>query len=393
MKKQIYTFMLCCLSLPIWAQSGIDNVLKNIESNNKTLKASQQLNESQKLEAKVGNYLPNPTVELNQLWTDKNTGNNVNEFAVVQSFDFPTVYFNKKKLTKTKANASDYLYATTRQQILLKAQLVCHEIIYLRQQQHLLNNRQKNAALLAALYKQRYDNGDANQLEYNKIVLEKINADNASRRNQAALKAQLEQLQALNGGVEINFSDTRFSNLPTLPAFAELENEYINNDPNLKNLSTTAESAQQSIKVSRSLSLPKFDIGYRHNGGSGEKMNGFRIGMSIPLWENRNTVKQAKAQAEYTAFNFEDNKQIVKATLQDLYLQAEALYVSCSEYAQTLSLQRNENILNKALEAGQISMIEYFVEIALLYDSIQNYLDVEKEYHNIVAQLMQYKLT
>lgn len=392
MKKQIYTFMLCCLSLPIWAQSGIDNVLKNIESNNKTLKARQQLNESQKLEAKVGNYLPNPTVELNQLWTDKNTGNNVNEFAVVQSFDFPTVYFNKKKLTKTKANASDYLYATTRQQILLKAQLVCHEIIYLRQQQHLLNNRQKNAALLAALYKQRYDNGDANQLEYNKIVLEKINADNASRRNQAALKAQLEQLQALNGGVEINFSDTRFSNLPTLPAFAELENEYINNDPNLKNLSTTAESAQQSIKVSRSLSLPKFDIGYRHNGGSGEKMNGFRIGMSIPLWENRNTVKQAKAQAEYTAFNFEDNKQIVKATLQDLYLQAEALYVSCSEYAQTLSLQRNENILNKALEAGQISMIEYFVEIALLYDSIQNYLDVEKEYHNIVAQLMQYKL-
>lgn len=392
MKKQIYTFMLCCLSLPIWAQSGIDNVLKNIESNNKTLKASQQLNESQKLEAKVGNYLPNPTVELNQLWTDKNTGNNVNEFAVVQSFDFPTVYFNKKKLTKTKANASDYLYATTRQQILLKAQLVCHEIIYLRQQQHLLNNRQKNAALLAALYKQRYDNGDANQLEYNKIVLEKINADNASRRNQAALKAQLEQLQALNGGVEINFSDTRFSNLPTLPAFAELENEYINNDPNLKNLSTTAESAQQSIKISRSLSLPKFDIGYRHNGGSGEKMNGFRIGMSIPLWENRNTVKQAKAQAEYTAFNFEDNKQIVKATLQDLYLQAEALYVSCSEYAQTLSLQRNENILNKALEAGQISMIEYFVEIALLYDSIQNYLDVEKEYHNIVAQLMQYKL-
>ncbi len=392
MKKQIYTVMLCCLSLPIWAQYGIDNVLKNIESNNKTLKASQQLNESQKLEAKVGNYLPNPTVELNQLWTDKNTENNVNEFAVVQSFDFPTVYFNKKKLTKTKANASDYLYATTRQQILLKAQLVCHEIIYLRQQQHLLNNRQKNAALLAALYKQRYDNGDANQLEYNKIVLAKINADNASRRNQAALKAQLEQLQALNGGVEINFSDTRFSNLPTLPAFAELENEYINNDPNLKNLSTTAESAQQSIKVSRSLSLPKFDIGYRHNGGSGEKMNGFRIGMSIPLWENRNTVKQAKAQAEYTAFNFEDNKQIVKATLQDLYLQAEALYVSCSEYAQTLSLQRNENILNKALEAGQISMIEYFVEIALLYDSIQNYLDVEKEYHNIVAQLMQYKL-
>ncbi len=393
MKKQIYTLaMLCSLSLPALAQSGIDNVLKSIENNNKTLKASQQLNESQKLEAKVGNFLPNPTVELNQLWADKSVGGNANELAVVQSFDFPTVYFSKKKLTKTKVEASDYLYATARQQILLKAQLVCHEIIYLRQQQNLLNNRQRNAALLASLYKQRYDNGDANQLEYNKIVLEKINTDNASRRNQAALNAQLKQLQALNGGSDINFSDTKFSNLPNLPAFAELENEYISNDPNLKNLSTTAKSAQQSIKVSRALSLPKFDIGYRHNGGSGEKMNGFRIGMSIPLWENRNTVKQAKAQAEYTAINLEDNKQTVKATIQDLYLQAEALHISCTEYAKTLSLQRNEEILNKALEAGQISMIDYFVEIALLYDSIQNYLEVEKEYHNIVAQLMQYKL-
>ena len=47
---------------------------------------------------------------------------------------------------------------------------------------------------------------------------------------------------------------------------------------------------------------------------------------------------------------------------------------------------------NKALETGQISMIDYFVEITLLYDSMQNYLDVEKEYQNAVAQLLQYQL-
>lgn len=37
-------------------------------------------------------------------------------------------------------------------------------------------------------------------------------------------------------------------------------------------------------------------------------------------------------------------------------------------------------------------MIDYFVEITILYDSIQNFLEVEKEYHNLVAQLLQYKL-
>jgi hypothetical protein len=65
---------------------------------------------------------------------------------------------------------------------------------------------------------------------------------------------------------------------------------------------------------------------------------------------------------------------------------------SRNEYAEALSSQRTDELLNKALETGQISMIDYFVEITLLYDSMQNYLDVEKEYQNAVAQLLQYQL-
>ena len=37
-------------------------------------------------------------------------------------------------------------------------------------------------------------------------------------------------------------------------------------------------------------------------------------------------------------------------------------------------------------------MLEYFVEITLLYDSMQNYLDVEREYRNVMGQLLQYTL-
>lgn len=393
MRNNIYTtFLLLCLTLPIFAQSGISDVLKSIENNNKALQAGQRLNESQKLEACTGNYLPNPTVELNQLWADRSAGGNANELAVIQSFDFPTVYFNKNKLAKLKSSASDYQYAATRQQILLKAQQICQEIIYLRKQKHLLDERLKNAERLEALYNQRFASGDANQLELNKIQLEKINANNASRRNQSALRSQLEQLQALNGGVPIEFGEDEFISTPVLPEFSQLEATYLDADPTLKSLEGESESARREIKVSRALTLPKFDIGYRRNGGSDQTMNGFRIGMSIPLWENKNTVKRAKAQAEYTALNVEDNTQTLKATLKELYLQAQSLQLSKEEYARTLANQRSEELLNKSLEAGQISMIDYFVEITILYDSIQNYLEVEKEYHNLLAQLLQYTL-
>ncbi len=393
MRKNIY---ILCLSLTIasssFAQNGIEKVLQSIETNNPSLQASQQLNKAQKLEARTGIFLPNPTVELNQLWADKSVGGNSYEFAAVQSFDFPTVYSHKNKLARMKSELSDFQYASSRQEILLTAQQVCQEIIYLRQQKQLLDRRSRNAERLSELYQQRLANGDANQLEFNKIQLEKINTNNARRLNAAALKAQLEKLQTLNGGIAIDFTDSIFPVTVSLPEYPQLETEYLAADPTLKSLQSESLSAQRTVKVNRALTLPKFDVGYRRNGGSETQMNGFRVGLSIPLWENKNTVKQAKLQAEYTLTNTLANQQNVKATLKELYLQAQALENSRNEYAQALSHQRNEELLTKALEAGQISMIDYFVEISILYDSMQNYLDVEKEYQNTVAQLLKYKL-
>ena len=371
MKRIYILFWLSLSAFGVQAQPGINRVLESIEANNKTLLAGKQMTEAQKLEANTGKYLANPTVELNQLWADRSAGGNSNELAVVQAFDFPTVYSNKNKLAKLKSATYDHQYAASRQQILLSAKQICLEIVYLRKQKNILDSRLKNAERLAALYHQRLESGDANQMELNKIQLEKINAQNASRLNEAALRAQLEKLRNLNGGITIDFTD---------------------DNPSLKSLAGETETANREVKLSRAQSLPKFDLGYRRNGGSEEKMNGFRIGMSIPLWENKNTVKTAKAQAEYAAANMDDNTQALKSTLRELYTQAQALQNSSAEYAQALASQRNEELLNKALEAGQISMIDYFVEITLLYDSIQNYLDVEKEYHTLVAQLLQYTL-
>lgn len=392
MKKIIYTTFLTGLSFLSQAQSDIGNILTSIAVNNKTLQASGHLTEAQKLEARTGNYLSNPTIEFNQLWGDKTTGGNINELAVVQSFDFPTVYANKNKLAGLKSTGYDYQFAGIRQQILLLAQQTCLEIIYLRKQQALLDERLENARHLSELYAKRLEQGDANQLELNKIQLELLNAQNGARLNSAALKAKQEQLQTLNGGIPIEFTGTQYPVSENLPDFQQLESEYMAQDPNLKNLSTQAEIAGREIRLSRAQSLPKFDIGYRRNGGSDETLNGFVVGLSIPLFENKNTVRKAKAQFEYSNAVIEDNTRNLKSNLQQLYEQATALQTSCKEYSEILTEQHSVELLNKALMAGQISMIDYFVELTTFYDSRQNYLDVEKEYYNTLAQLYQYKL-
>ena len=375
------------------AQSSIDQVLRSIETNNKSLQANTKMTDAQKLEAQTGKFLANPSVEWEQMWGNRNNPGSEYTLTVKQSLDFPTTYSNKNKLANLKANTIVFQSAAYRQQLLLNAKQTCIEIIYLRKQKSLLDERLANAETMFALYKKRFESGDANQLELNKIQLELLNAQNQSRLNKAALTAAEEQLRNLNGGKPITFDATDYPAGEELINFDQLQAAFMDADPNLKSLTGNQEIANREVKLSRSLTLPKFDVGYKRNAASDHvASNGFMVGVSIPLFENKNTVKKAKAQAEFATASLEDNRLNLKTNLQQLYQQAEALQISRADYAKVLEQQRNIELLNKALNAGQLSVIDYFTELSTIYDSHQSYLDVEKEYHSILAQLYQYKL-
>lgn len=375
------------------AQNSIDQVLKSIETNNKSLQANTKMTDAQKLEAQTGKFLANPSVEWEQMWGNRNNPGSEYTLTVKQSLDFPTTYSNKNKLANLKANTIGFQSAAYRQQLLLNAKQTCIEIIYLRKQKSLLDERLANAETMFALYKKRFESGDANQLELNKIQLELLNAQNQSRLNKAALTAAEEQLRNFNGGNSITFDATDYPTGEELINFDQLQAAFMEADPNLKSLTGDQEIANREVKLSRSLTLPKFDVGYKRNAAKDHvASNGFMVGVSIPLFENKNTVKKAKAQAEFATASLEDNRLNLKTNLQQLYQQAEALQISRADYAKVLEQQRNIELLNKALNAGQLSVIDYFTELTTIYDSHQSYLDVEKEYHNILAQLYQYKL-
>lgn len=375
------------------AQSSIDQVLRSIETNNKSLQANTKMTDAQKLEAQTGKFLANPSVEWEQMWGNRNNPGSEYTLTVKQSLDFPTTYSNKNKLANLKANTIGFQSAAYRQQLLLNAKQTCIEIIYLRKQKSLLDERLANAETMFALYKKRFESGDANQLELNKIQLELLNAQNQSRLNKAALTAAEEQLRNLNGGKPITFDATDYPAGEELINFDQLQAAFMDADPNLKSLTGNQEIANREVKLSRSLTLPKFDVGYKRNAASDHvASNGFMVGVSIPLFENKNTVKKAKTQAEFATASLEDNRLNLKTNLQQLYQQAEALQISRADYAKVLEQQRNIELLNKALNAGQLSVIDYFTELSTIYDSYQSYLDVEKEYHSILAQLYQYKL-
>ena len=87
----------------VQAQNSIEQVLKNIETNNKELQANAQLITSQKLESKTDNNLPDPTLSYAHLWGAKDKNETIGELVVSQSFDFPSLYATRNKLNRLKA--------------------------------------------------------------------------------------------------------------------------------------------------------------------------------------------------------------------------------------------------------------------------------------------------
>ncbi len=393
MKRYLIIATLITATLSATAQTSIEDVLSSVETNNKELQANRQLITAQKLASKLDNNLPDPSVSYVHQYGNREGMGIQGELVASQSFDFPSVYVQRHKLAKAKGESYDRQGAEVRQQILLQAKEVCLDLVFLNQQKSLLDQRRQNAEQLAALYEMRLKNGDASILETNKINLELLNAKNEARMNEAARVAKLHELATLNGGVAIHFTDTVYQPVETPQSFVDLQQEAVPANRQLLALQGEKSAALRQLGVSKSLWLPGFELGYRLNTATGgERFNGFLVGITIPLFSNRNNVKQAKAQSLYTDLQIESTTTTVENELLQLYNQSVALKTSIDEYQSVLKSQNNLALLNKAIQSGQISMIEYFVDVTTLYQSMQNYMQLQNEYQKVMAQLYKHQL-
>ena len=393
MKQFIIIATLASAVFSVNGQNSIDAVLRSVEANNKELQANSQLTVSKKLEAKLDNNLADPSVSYVHQYGNREGMGFQGELVASQSFDFPSVYVQRNKLAKSKAVSFDNQGAEFRQQILLQAKVLCLDLVLLNQQKALLDQRRHNAEQLSELYAMRLQSGDANILETNKIDLELLNAKTEARMNEAARIAKLQELATLNGGIAIDFTDTTYRQTDEVLSFEELRSDAITSNPQLLTLKSEQVAAQRQLSVNKAKGLPGFELGYRLNtAAGGERFNGFLVGVSIPLFSNRNNVRQAKAQSLYTDLQLESTTSAVESELHQLYNQSLALKTSMDEYNTVLKSQNSLALLNKAIQTGQISMIEYFVDVTTLYQSMQNYMQLQNEYQKVMAQLYKYKL-
>lgn len=403
--------ILCaCLALAagMHAQNSIDAILRQVEANNRQLQANAQTVRAQKLENRASNNLADPTLSYAHLWDSDDKNITVGELVIAQSFDFPSLYVSRARLNRLKGQSLDAQSDALRQQILLQAQEACLDIIHLRRRQQLLDERLKNAEELAAFYQRRLETGDASSLETNKINLELLNVRTEARLNRTALDSKLKELTALNGNQSLvpgrpmpdgpaaataqNLGLTDYPSVPLPADFGPLCEELLASDPTLLSLQNESLAAQKQLSVSRQGWLPGLEVGYRRNTESRHPLNGIVVGFSFPIFQNQGKVKAARSQALSIDYQKENARLSASTALWQLYDEACNLHASMQEYAETFGRQQDLKLLRQALEGGQISMIEYFVEVSALYQSQANLLQLENQYQKVMARIYKNKL-
>lgn len=391
--KNIILIKLFVFSLAINtnAQSTVDSVLSGIARNNKSIMANTQYLEVNTMKFKTGLSPVNPDVSFDYMLGSPGIAGNQSDLSITQSFDFPTVYSKKKKLSAQQiAQAGSQLMAK-RLEILMEARLTCLELIYQNKLQVHLSQRKQNYEKLLNSFETSLKMGEGNIMDVNKTKLQLIEINREFQQNFSQIKQLNQKLSGLNGGNAIVFSDTVYPDLPAVPVFEQLEKEIQKNDPVLQFLEQEKLISQKQLELSKALSLPRFEAGYRYQGILGQKFQGFHAGITIPLWENKNTVKTSEANLLHVDLNLSEQSNKSYYELKQHYEQYMQLQTTLLEYQGVFSSLNNQSLLYKSLSLGQISTIEYFMEMNYYYSALTNYLQVEKEFHEVIAVLYRYR--
>lgn len=389
MKKIILAAMAFAAVVSAKAQD-INSVLKSVEQNNMELKALLKGNEAADIENKSQNTLEDLSIEYSPFFQSETSGIASSELVITQGFDFPTLYGARKKAGQLQRNVLDMQYQTARRDILVNAKKLCLDIINYNKQKQLLQERRKNADELLAMFELKFKNGDATSLELNKIKLDRMNLETELVQADTKHANAMQQLQALNGGLPIEVNMTEY---PQAPADDEVTmyEKAVATDWTVRTAQASVLAAEQDVKVNKQSWIPKFEIGYRRNTEGDNASNGFLIGGSIPLFSSKNKVKIAKARQTEAVMQHANARINAENSTRTMINQMKQLKASADAYDVPL-MRQTLKLLRTAVENGEISVTEYYVEADNIYKNMITYMDIERQYQDALTEIYKNEL-
>ncbi len=370
---------------------NIEKIIAVVEKNNTTLISLRKDAEAERIGNKRGLSLSNPEFAFNYLWGSPESIGNRKDISILQSFDFPTAYGYRNQISEYRNIQVELEYEKQHKSIITQTRLVYNGLIYSGLMSTELLRRTENARKLAESYKTRYNIGEASIIDYNKAEVFLLNTIKDGELNEIDKNALLAELQILNGGIPVEFTDSLFQLQAVAEDFEQWYVQVEQNNPVLQWLKQEVSISRNNEKLNTAMSLPKLQAGYMSEDVVGQQYQGIAFGLTIPLLENKNTVKYAKAKTIAIESIEADTKLQFYNNLKALHTKAISLQNSLNDYQLNLQKYNNSGLLLKALDKGELSLVEYFYELSLYYESIDRLLVLKKSLNDTIAELNRYQ--
>ncbi len=372
-------------------KGSLQNLLNEISENNMRLLALKELTEAQKISNRTGLNPKNPEVEFNYLYGQQPLTGNRKDLKIIQSFDFPTSYIYKSQVANLKNKQSDYEFRKEYLSVMQSARLLYIDLIYQNAYIQELNTWLEHARKLSDSYESRFKKGDANILEYNKAFLNLASQQRLLNDHNIQRQKILSEIVSLNGGEGISIPDTN-AYLPQIePDFEKWYLSIKNSNPDILWMQQEAEINSRMVKLNSSLALPKLTAGYMSESLPDEQFKGVTVGISIPLWENKNIVSSSKKKSLASQNLYLDLQKQFYLSLKAAHEKALSLIENAKNYRSGIQSHTNAEFLKKAFEAGEISLIDYITELSYYYQNVDNLLILEHDAGVAAAELLYYQ--
>ena len=255
----------------------------------------------------------------------------------------------------------------------LEAMDLLAQITYYNQALAIYDERLQQEKQLADSYEKRLAAGDANKLEANRARLSLADVEADAAKFHTERDILMLQLQTLCGGAEVSYNGTDYLALNIAPEVSlKALQEAQNNQQQLV--------AEHELKTTKAQSMPSLSAGYMAELTDDEKWNGVTIGLSIPLWNNRHNLKRARLQVESARSEAVDAAYQLEQAAAAQRLRTERYHDIAQKMQQKLANASSTALLRKALDEGEISLVEYTIENSDLFDLRIKALEAERDY-------------
>ena len=385
--RTIAITLLLSASLPIAKAQDFSAILNSIEQNSLGLEASRLEALAAKQESRLENTLDDPEIGYNFLFGSGDIGNR-HDVSISQTFDFPTVYVQRAKLVKEMKRVADLRFLSERQQLLVKARMLCIEVVYCNAMLHHLNKDLQDTGAMAEAYERLYQQGEATEIERRKARQALLLFEAQFRSFNTMRGNYLDELQCLNGGQPVEITDSVFVHTPLASNFDQWLSENIGRHPEVMLAEGECRANRQSVKVAKNALLPKVKVGYMGEFERDDHYQGLSFGLSLPLWSGAKRVKARKAYLDASEMRQRDTMVHLTVQLRSSYGEALECQETYQQFVAHLTDCDNTPMLKKSLEAGQITLLTYLQERQYVHEMHERMLEAERDLELKKAELM-----